>query len=40
VLKGRAVEHLRLSSSELESSVFPNSAAAKAIKGCFAPERT
>jgi uncharacterized protein (DUF1501 family) len=35
VLKGVLSEHLRVASSELDSSVFPNSAAAKAIKGLF-----
>jgi uncharacterized protein (DUF1501 family) len=35
VLKGVLSEHLRVSSSELDSSVFPDSAAAKAIKGLF-----
>ena len=35
VLKGVLSEHLRVSSSELDSSVFPDSAAAKAVKGLF-----
>jgi len=35
VLKGVLSEHLRVAPGELDSSVFPDSAAAKAIKGLF-----
>jgi uncharacterized protein (DUF1501 family) len=35
VLKGVLSEHLRVSSGELDNSVFPNSVAAKPVKGLF-----